>query len=120
VVPLNSKKTHGFPKGLAVVRCGDVLAIDSGMACRIQVLDRDAARTVTVAGQLAGAHIPDLLVACGDVSPALQVDLTDVLSTDPIAVEALQRLREGGAQLVGVPVYIQLKLASPARGTGPR
>lgn len=85
------------------------------MECRIQVQNHDAVRTVIVAGQLGGVHIPDLLVACGDVSATLRVDLTDVVSTDPIAVEALCRLRASGAQLVGVPVYIQLKLDSLVR-----
>jgi hypothetical protein len=88
------------------------LPSDTPMECRIQVLEERAVRTVTVAGQLAHAHIPDLLVACGEISQALRVDLTDVLSTDPIAVEALRRIRDGGAQLVGVPGYIQLKLDS--------
>ena len=82
------------------------------MDCRIEVREQHSIRTVTVAGQLADAHIPDLLVACGQISAALQVDLRDVLSTDPIAVEALRRIRDGGGQLVGVPGYIQLKLDS--------
>ena len=85
------------------------------MECRIQVLEQRAVRTVTVAGQLADAHIPDLLMACGKISTALRVDLTDVLSADPIAVEALRRIRDDGAQLVGVPGYIQLKLDSLGR-----
>jgi anti-anti-sigma regulatory factor len=82
------------------------------MECRIQVLEQRDTRIVAVAGQLTAAHIADLLVACGEISSALHIDLTDVIFTDPIAVDALRRLRDGGAQLVGVPGYIQLKLDS--------
>jgi hypothetical protein len=85
------------------------------MECRIQVVEQRAVRTVTVAGQLAHAHVADLLVACGEISPTLRVDLTDVLSIDPIAVDALGRIRDAGAQLVGVPGYIQFKLDSFGR-----
>ena len=92
-----------------------ILPSDTFMDCRIQVHEQHAVRTVTIAGQLASAHVPDLLLACGVISTALRVDLTDVLSTDPIAVEALQRIRDSGAQLVGVPGYIQLKLDSLGR-----
>ena len=80
--------------------------------CRIQVFDMHGIRTVSVAGRLAHAHIPDLLTACGEVSPALHVDLSDVVSADPIAVDALWRIHDSGAQLVGVPQYIQLKFDS--------
>jgi hypothetical protein len=82
------------------------------MECRIEVRDDNPVRTITVAGQLADAHIPDLLVACGAISTALRVDLHDVLSADAIAIDALRRIRESGGQLVGVPGYIQMKLDS--------
>ena len=42
----------------------------------------------------------------------LQLDLTDLVSTDVAGVDALVRLRARGATLVGVPGYIQLKLDS--------
>ena len=82
------------------------------MACRIEVRELRSVRTVSVAGQLADAHVPDLLLACGQPSAMLQVDLADVVSTDAIAVEALRRIRDAGAELVHVPGYIQLKLDS--------
>ena len=72
-----------------------------------------------MAGRLGDAHIPDLLIACGEISAALRVDLAEVVSADPIAVEALRRLRNGGAQVVGMPKYIELKLdALPPRPRG--
>ena len=86
------------------------------MECRIEVCDQRSVRTVSVAGQLAGAHVPDLLEACGSISPALQVDLTHVVSIDAIALDALHRIRGAGARLVGVPGYIQLKLDSVRLG----
>ena len=82
------------------------------MDCRIQVLDDETIRIVSVAGRLGDAHIADLMVACGNISAALRVDLTDVVSADAIAVEALRRIRNGGAQVVGAPKYIELKLDS--------
>ena len=89
-----------------------ILRLSRHMECRIEVRDDRSVRTITVAGQLADAHIPDLLVACGALSAALRVDLHDVLSADAIAIDALRRIRESGAQLVGVPGYIQMKLDS--------
>lgn len=68
-------------------------------------------RTITIVGRLMGEHVPGLLTACGQVT-ALRLDLTDVLSVDPIAADALRRIRNRGAQLVGVPPYIQFKLDS--------
>lgn len=84
------------------------------MDCRIHVQDEDGIRTVSVAGRLTDVHIPDLLVTCGRVSAALRLDLTEMLSADAIAIEALRRIRDGGGQLVGVPKYIQLKFDAPA------
>jgi hypothetical protein len=83
----------------------------SGVDCRIQVSDDGDVRVITIAGRLLNDHIPSLLTACGQAS-ALRLDLTDVLSVDSIAADALRRIRDGGAQLTGVPAYIQLKLDS--------
>jgi hypothetical protein len=86
--------------------------------CRIQVVDGEGVRTIAIAGRLMGEHVPGLLTACGQAQ-ALRLDLTDVLSVDPIAADALRRIRDGGAQLVGVPPYIQFKLDSvPSRPPG--
>ena len=86
------------------------------MDCRIQVVDEGDVRTVTIVGRLRGEHVPGLLTTCGQ-APALRLNLADVLSVDAIAADALRRIRDGGAQLVSVPPYIQLKLDSiPTRG----
>jgi hypothetical protein len=87
-----------------------VVAVD----CRIQISEAHDVRTVCVAGRLTDAHVPDLLTACGQTATTLRVDLTDLLSADTIAVEALRRIRDDGAELVGVVPYIQLKVDSLA------
>ena len=93
------------------------------MDCRIQVFQEGDLRIVRVAGRLENAQVPDFLAACYEADCAVQVDLTDVVSVDPIAVEALRRVRDAGARLVAVPRYIQLKLdtlASRSPGTSER
>lgn len=75
--------------------------------------DEDGVRTVTVAGRIVDEHVPGLLAACAQAH-VLRVDLSDVLSIDAIAADALRRIRDSGAELVGAPTYIQLKLDSVA------
>ena len=82
------------------------------MDCRIQVLQEDEVRVVRIAGCLSDAHVPDLLIACGEAPGPVRVDLTDVMSIDAIGVDALRRVEKAGAQLVGVPRYLRLKLES--------
>ena len=60
--------------------------------------------------------MPELLEACANTVP-LQVDLSDLVSVDVSGVEALQRLRNQGATLVGAPGYLQLKLDSHTGAT---
>ena len=45
----------------------------------------------------------------------VELDLTELVSVDAAGIEALQRIREAGARLVGATGYIQLKLDSPVR-----
>jgi len=68
-------------------------------------------RLVRVAGDLSVAQVPDLLEACADSLP-VQLNLTDVVSVDVVAIEALQQLRSKGALLIGARRYLQLKLDS--------
>ena len=81
--------------------------------CRIQISEEGGIRVVTIAGRLMSDHVPGLLAACGQ-SAKLRLDLTDLLSVDAIAADALRRLRDAGAQFTGAPTYIQLKLDSVA------
>jgi len=80
-----------------------------------QEIDR---RLVRLAGRLSIAQVPELFEACAGASP-LEVDLTDLVSADMAGIEALQRIRAGGATLVGVPGYIRLKLDSPEPSPAP-
>jgi hypothetical protein len=85
------------------------------MDCRIQVLQEDDVRVVRVAGCLRDVHVQDLLMACSAASGPLRIDLTDVVSAEAAALEAIGRVRDAGAELVGVPRYLLFKLESPAR-----
>ena len=70
-----------------------------------------------LAGRLTVAQVPELLGACAEVLP-IQLDLTDLVSVDEAGIEALQRLRDRGATLIGAPGYLQLKLDTPSRPAG--
>ena len=80
------------------------------------MVDGADGRLVRLAGRLSVAQVPELLEACADTEP-LQVDLTDLVSVDVSGIEALQRLRNQGATLMGAPGYLQLKLDSHVGAT---
>jgi hypothetical protein len=80
--------------------------------CWIGVVQEVDRRVVRLAGQLSGAQVPELLEACAQ-SGRLDLDLSDLVSTDIAGIDALKRVRAAGATLIGVPGYIQLKLDSP-------
>ena len=82
--------------------------------CCIEIVDQDGTRVVRVAGRLADLNVSDLLVACSEARGTLRVDLTDVSSVDVVATEVLRRVRDAGAQLQGVPRYIQFALNASA------
>lgn len=84
------------------------------MECWIEVAQEAGGRLVRLAGRLSRAHVPDLLHVCAPGQGTVRLDLTDLLSADAVGIEALQRVRETGADLLGVPQYIQLKLDSLA------
>ena len=73
-------------------------------------------RIVRLAGRLSVAQVPELLMACAGAE-RVELDLTDLVSSDVAGIEALQRVRAQGARLLGAPGYIQLKLDS--QGGGP-
>jgi hypothetical protein len=82
--------------------------------CWIGVVNERDRRVVRLAGRLTVAQVPELLAACAE--GPLELDLKDLVSADIAGIEALQRVRGGGATLVGTPRYIQLKLDSPTGG----
>jgi hypothetical protein len=82
--------------------------------CRIQVRREKNRVVVHLAGRLAGREVPELLAACtADEPPILELD--ELVSADAIGLDALLRIEAGGAQLIGLPEYIRLKLNVLAR-----
>ena len=53
---------------------------------------------------------PDLLAACGRVSSPARVELEELMSADVVGIDALRRIEEDGAQLVGLLQYLQFEL----------
>jgi hypothetical protein len=90
--------------------------------CWIGVVQERDRRVVKLAGRLSAAEVPELQTACGNNDGALELDLTELVSADAPGIEAIQRLQQNGATLVGVSGYIRLTLDT-ARGelpdTGP-
>ena len=65
-------------------------------------MDEIDRRLVRLAGRLSVAQVPELLGVCANVA-SIQLDLTDLVSVDATGIEALQRLRDKGAELTGAP-----------------
>jgi hypothetical protein len=80
--------------------------------CRLHIVEDGKVRVVRIAGRVTSEDVPDLLRACSEAVGPVRVDLSDVLAADPIAIDALRRVRNAGAALVGVPRYLQFKLGS--------
>lgn len=84
------------------------------MLCRIESRRENGALVVHLAGRLGAAHVPDLLEACAG-APQPTVELDELVSADGVGVDALLRIEQNGARLVGVPEYLRLKLDSLAQ-----
>jgi hypothetical protein len=80
------------------------------MQCRIQVRDEDGRVVVRLAGRLGEAQVSDLLRACATTSAAPTLELDDLVSADAVGIDALLRIQQQGARLVGLPEYLRLKL----------
>ena len=78
----------------------------------MQIVQEGDVRVVRVAGHLTSAQVPDLLAACREATSHVRVDLSDLLLADPIATDALRRVRETGAEMVGLPRYMLARLDS--------
>jgi hypothetical protein len=88
-------------------------AARDAVECWIGLARESDRRIVRLAGRLTEAQVPELLWAGAGAGP-VQLDLTELVSADLAGFDALRRMREAGATLVGVPVYIQLRL-EPSR-----
>ena len=65
---------------------------------------------VSLAGHLTGAQVPDLLAACAGGTERPRVELDELLSADVVGLDALLRVEERGALLVGLLEYLQFEL----------
>ncbi len=83
------------------------------MDCWIGVVQEIDRRVVRLAGRLSVAQVPELLKTCAEGSP-VELDLTELVSADVAGIDALRRVRDGGAVLTGAPGYIRMKLDLPA------
>jgi hypothetical protein len=79
--------------------------------CRMQVVQCPGHCTIQLAGRLDAAQVSELRGICAHAMGALQIDLTDLLAADAVGLDALRRLRDEGAELVGVAHYLQQWLA---------
>ena len=87
------------------------------MDCWIGLAREGNRRILRLAGRLTVEQVADLFRVCAEPGP-LEVDLDELISADVAGIEALQRIRARGAQLVGVPGYLQLKIDSAAEPPG--
>jgi hypothetical protein len=79
----------------------------------MQIVQEGDVRVVRIAGRLTSAQVPDLLAACREATVcSVRVDLSELLTADPIAIDALRRVRLAGAVMAGVPRYLLAKLDS--------
>ena len=84
------------------------------MWCRIQ-LRRDSGRLVVhLAGHLSEAQVPELLAACADATEPL-LELDELVSADAVGLDALVRIEQHGAQLVGLLEYLRFELDALTR-----
>jgi len=91
----------------------------STVLCRITIRQENDRLIVHLAGRLGGEQVPDLLEVCSspDRPPILELD--ELMSADVVGVDALRRIEAQGAELVGLPEYLRLKLTTLARERRP-
>ena len=89
---------------------GTAIAQPCFVLCRIQIRREDDHAVVRLAGHLTGAQVPDLLAACAGGAGRARVELDELLSADVVGLDALLRVEERGAMLVGVLEYLQFEL----------
>jgi hypothetical protein len=88
---------------------GPSLAWAAVVVCRILTRRESGRLVVHLAGRLGEAHVSDLLQACETAEPPI-LELDELVSADAVGMDALLRIEQQGARLVGVPQYIRLKL----------
>lgn len=85
------------------------------MLCRIVTRRENNRLVVHLAGRLGEAQVPELLEVCEQSNGPPLLELDELVSADGIGIDALRRIEEQGAELVGMPQYMRLKLDVLAR-----
>ncbi len=86
-----------------------------GVECRIEVVRGLLGTVVRLAGRLGDVQVADFVETCARAARPLRIDLSELVSIDPVGIEALLRVREMGAVFDGLPEYLHLKIESLAR-----
>jgi hypothetical protein len=92
-----------------------LLRMVSEVDCRFDIDRGSVPHIIRVVGRFTGAHVPDLLALWeelrqDDLDATVQIDLSELLSTDTIGFDGLRRVVNDGAVLINVPPYILMKL----------
>jgi len=77
---------------------------------KAEVIQHGGTHTVQLAGRLQCEHTDELIRLCEESPTPIRLDLTDLVSADPLGVETLLLMQERGAQLEGASPYIVLQL----------
>ena len=87
------------------------------MQFKAEIDNHEGFRIVRLAGRLQCEHVDELMRMCEESTPALRLDLTDLVSVDPSGLETLSLIQQRGAQVEGASPYIALQLerVGPAR-----
>jgi anti-anti-sigma regulatory factor len=75
----------------------------------ISTEETDGLLTVRVAGRLRAIGLEELRRACRE-GARVRLDLSDLITADEAGTTLLAAMRDSGADLVGVPPYIDLLL----------
>jgi len=83
--------------------------------CRILTRRENDRLVVHLAGRLGEAQVPELLEVCEQSNRPPILELDELVSADGIGIDALLRIEAQGAEFIGIPQYIRLKLDVLAR-----
>ena len=86
------------------------------MDLHISTQEKNGFLTVRVAGRLSTVGLGELRRACRE-DARVRLDLSDLVSADEAGTTLLATMRDSGAELVGVPPYIDLLLRTRLEST---
>ena len=92
-----------------------LLRMVSEVDCRFDIDRGTVPPIIRVAGRFTGAHVPDLLALSEELrqdalDATVQIDLSELVSTDTVGFEGLRRVVNDGAVLINVPPYLLMRL----------